>query len=93
MTAADPSRHLTPLSNWQKWREDNRLKGRCRECTEKATRGTLCEKHAKASNERNRRRYYKNIDNGLCAKCGRPVEDGFKVHNRNECVPSRRKRA
>lgn len=82
--------HLKPLTRQARLRERRRLAGLCYYCTEKATHGVSCERHAREKNEKQRKRAAAVKAKGLCIHCGRPVEDGRTCHNRNECVPSRR---
>jgi len=72
------------------WLRDHNL---CVHCWKKAVPGMArCE----ACREKRRRRQAllekRRMANGLCRMCGRPVEKGFKMHARSECVPSRRSR-
>ena len=78
----------------RRYEQRHREKGLCHKCSNVAVEGRVrCEKHLSEDADRVAKRRDRWRRDHLCPQCGRPLtpsDEGFIMHNRNECNPSRR---
>ena len=80
----------------QKYREEHRCVKCGTKCTQKGRASAISTIRCSACLEKDRIQKkelrQKRQAAGLCILCGKKVEAGYKICNRNECIPSRRLR-
>lgn len=61
----------------RRWYYDHKAKGLCVSCNEKATNGTLCDKHTAYQNAAKAKRAAERKAHGVCVSCRSMATDGI----------------